>query len=338
MITVEELNKQIRGNQLQKAYFFFGEEDYLLENKIHIIIKKCVPPGLADFNVFKFEGKNTNFERLAEAVEQYPQMSEKKVVWVKNSGIFQNAAGREYKMAAELLHELPPYTCLIFEETAFDKKKIKNLKPMEEAGAVVEFSYLPVNRVEIWLEEKFKKAEKTILARDLTYMVRLCGQSLRKISIEYDKVIGYVGDRYKVTREDIDAVVDKSVEYRVYDMLDSIMNERPDKAQTQMKFLRDNNESPTGILSIMTGKMAELLLCKLLHEDGLPPKEILEYFDFKRPLFVVNKTIDESRRFGEKYLKRMIRLGLSYDVAVKTGKMDGWTAAELYLAELTLVK
>lgn len=336
MITIEELNKQIQSQQLKKVYFFFGEEDYLLENKVHQMIKKSVTPGLLDFNVFRFEGKNIDLERLSEAVEQYPQMSEKKVVWVKNSGIFQNAAGREYKYIEKMIANLPDYTCLIFEETAFDKKKIKNLRPVEENGAVAEFSYLPVNRVEIWLEERFKKAEKAILARDLSYMVRLCGQSLRKITIEYEKLINYVGSRYKITREDIDAVVDQSVEYRVYDMLDSILNERPDKAQAQLKYLKDTNEAPTAVLSIMMGKLSELLLCKLLHEEGMAPKDILPYFDFKRPMFVVNKTIEESKRFGEKYLKRMIRLGLSLDIKIKSGGMDGWTAAELYLAELTL--
>lgn len=49
----------------------------------------------------------------------------------------------------------------------------------------------------------------------------------------------------------------------------------------------------------------------------------------------MNKTVEESKRYGEPYLKRMIKKGLAYDLDIKNGRLEGWTAAELYLAELT---
>lgn len=334
-MTVEELNKQIRTGMVRPVYFFYGEEQYLLENKLTALKKKLISPGMEDFNFFSFDGKKTELSAVLEAVEQFPQMSEKKIVLVKNSGFFNQTTGKEYKQMKEAVKDLPPYTCLIFTEERFDKKKEKNLKFLEEYGGVVEFAYLPVNRVEVWLEDKFRKAEKQILSRDVSYMIRLCGQSLAKVQMESDKLLFYVGERIKITREDIDAVVDRTVEYRVYDMLANIIDGRSGKAREQLKYLKDTREQPTVVLGIMIGKLSELLLCKQLKETGMSMQEIGEYFDFKRPQFVVKKTIEESRRYGEAYLKRMIKKGLTYDVDIKNGRMDGWTAAELYLAELT---
>ena len=333
-MTVEELNKQIKSGSFKPVYFFFGDEQYLLAHKIDAIKKKLISPGMEDFNLFRFEGKKIDINGVFEAVEQFPQMSEGKVVIVKNSGFFNNASSKEYKRIKEEAADLPEYTCLIFVEESFDKKKEKNLKIIEDVGGVVSFDYLPVNKVEIWLEDKFSKEEKMIAPKEVSYMIRLCGQSLGKIQTEFEKLLNYVGDRNKVTREDIDAVVDKTVEYRVYDMLDNIMAGRSSLANEQMKYLKDNNEQPTDILGIMMGKLSELLMCKLLSENGVSPQEMLDYFDFKRPMFVVNKTIQESKRYGEPYLKRMIKKGLEYDVDIKSGLIDGWTAAELYLAEL----
>ena len=71
-----------------------------------------------------------------------------------------------------------------------------------------------------------------------------------------------------------------------------------------------------------------------LRECGLTSGEIGEYFDFRRPMFAVNKTVEESKRYREDYLQRMIKKGLCYDADIKNGRIDGWTAAELYLAEL----
>ena len=333
-MTLEELNKQIKSGIVKPVYCFYGEEHYLLNHKVEQIEKKLITPGFEDFNRFHFDGKKTDIEQVLEAVEQFPQMSEQKVVVVKNSGFFNQMTCKEYKRIQEAVGNLPPYTCLIFVEENFDKKKEKNLKFLETVGGVVEFAYLPVNKVELWIEEQFTKEEKMIAPKEVSYMVRLCGQSLGNIRNQMQKLLNFLGERNKVTREDIDAVVDKSAEYRIYDMLDHVLSGRTQKVQEQLKYLKDTKEQPTMVLGLLMGKLSELLLCKLLKEDGLSPQEMTEYFDFRRPLFAVNKTIQESKRYGEAYLKRMIEKGVRYDTAIKSGKMDGWTATESYLAEL----
>lgn len=334
-MTVEELNKQIKSGKLKPVYFFYGQEQFLLSSKVNAIKNKLVSPGMEDFNLFSFEGKKTDLSSVLEAVEQYPQMSEGKVVVVKNSGFLNNATTGEFKRIKEAVDDLPDYGCLIFVEENFDKKKEKNLKFIEDKGGVVAFDYLPVNRVELWLEEKFSREEKLIAPREVSYMIKLCGLSMGKIHSEFEKLINYLGDRNKVTKEDIDAVVDKTVEYRVYDMLDNIMTGRGGLAREQLKYLKDSREMPNVILGIMVGKLSELLMCKLLQESGVTPQDMVDYFDFKKPLFAVNKTIQEGKRYGEPYLKRMIKMGLDLDVDIKSGNIEGWTATEVFLAELT---
>ncbi len=331
---LEELNKQLKSNTLKPIYFFYGEEQYLLRHKLSAMEKKLITPGTEDFNRFIFDGKKLDIEEILNAAEQFPQMSEKKIVIVKNSGFFNQANSKEIKRLTGAITDFPDYTCLVFVEENFDKKKEKNLKFIEEIGGIVEFSFMPINKVEIWLEEKFRKEEKQIAPKEVSYMVRLCGLSLGKLHLELQKLLNYLGERNKVTREDIDAVIDQTVEYRVYDMLDNIIAGRNGKAQEQLKYLRDTREQPTVVLGIMISKLSELLMCKLLKECGMQPQAICEYFDFRRPMFVVNKTIDESKRYSEAYLKRMIKRGLEYDLNIKTGQTDGWTATELYLAEL----
>ncbi|MEG1441821.1 MAG: hypothetical protein RSC29_04095, partial [Oscillospiraceae bacterium] len=135
-MTVEELNKQLKSKILKQVYFFYGEEFFLMENKINSIKKKVVEKGFEDFNFFRFEGKKVGVEEIAEAIEQFPQMSEKKMIFVKNTGLFQNATTKDFKRIKEIVGNLPPYVCVIFEEDNFDKKKIKNLKFIEEVGGV----------------------------------------------------------------------------------------------------------------------------------------------------------------------------------------------------------
>lgn len=331
----DELNKIIRSGKLSGAYFFYGEEQFLLSKKVTAIAEKLIPAGTEAFNLFKFEGKKVTAAEILAAMDQFPQMSDMKLILVKDTGLFNNAVLTDFKLIKSAIEHISADTCLIFIEQDFDKKKLKNLGFIEESGGIINFEYMPINKLNVWIGEWFKREGKAILDRDIAYLLRLCGQSLAKISKECEKLSCYVGDGTKITREDIDAVVDKTVEYRTYDMLDNMIDGNSAKAHKQLKYLRDTREEPLYILGLMMSRLSELLMCKLLKEDGLSSAEISEYFDFKRPTFVVNKTIEDGRRFGERYLKKMIDKGLFYDSECKQGRLAPWVAVEMYLAELT---
>lgn len=336
-MTVEDLNKCIKSGRLSGIYFFYGEEQYLLSKKLEKIAERIITEGTEVFNIFEFEGKKAEVAEILATVDQFPQMSEMKLILVKNSGILNNATLTDFKRIRDAADHIPSDTCLIFTEREFDKKKLKNISFIEENGGIVNFEYISLNKLGIWIEDVFKKANKMISEKDARYMLTICGQSLGKLSIECEKLINYVGERTKITSADIDLVVDKTVEYRTYDMLDNMSAGRSEKAREQLKFLQNKKpkEDPHRILGLMMSRMSELLMCKLLREDGLSAEQISNYFDFKKPTFAVNKTITESQRFGEKYLKRMIDKGLYYDMECKMGRMNAWSAVEMYLAELT---
>lgn len=334
-MTVDELNRAIKSCKVPKVLFFLGEEEYLLENKIKAIKHKLVPRDLYEFNYSVTDGKVLADEVIA-AAEMLPQCSDRRVVVVKNSGLFTNLKTNEFKRIKEYISDLPDYVCLIFWEAGFDPKKIKSLKFIEDAGGVVNFEFMPVNKLEIWVERMLDKAEKRIIARDLSYFVRMSGRSMGKLEKECQKLILYMGEnRHKVTREDIDAVVDKSLEVQVYDIFNrNIISGRGDKAKEQLNTLKITNTSPTMVISVIIDQVYELLLCKLLKQDGMTAVDMLDYFDRRPPVFAVNKTIENSGGYGEGYLKRMVDRGLKYSMDIKTGKMDGWTAVELYVSEL----
>ena len=334
-MTIEDLKKQIKSGKFLKSYFFFGEETFLMDSRLKQIENKLIAPDFKAFNLFKLEGVDVSFDDVTECVMQFPQMSEKKLIEVRNAGWFNNASYSIFKQVRELVSDIPDYLCLIFIEEKFDAKKIKNLKFFEESGGgVLEFKQLSGAQIEIWLTDRAEKIGKMVLSKDMNYLARLCGFSLGKASSEFSKLVNYVGDRNKITREDINAIVQKSVDYRVYDILENIIECRRGAAWEQLEYLKQSRETPVRILGIMSGKISEMLMCKTLNEEGLSPEEMMGYFDFHRPAFAVKKTISESKRFGENFLIRMQQKGLEYDYKIKSGALDGWAAVEMYLAEL----
>ena len=168
-------------------------------------------------------------------------------------------------------------------------------------------------------------------------MVRLCGTSMSAAYNEYNKLINYLGDRVKITKEDIDAVVAKTVEARVFDMLDNIAENRGTKVMEELYALKICGENPSAVLTLLNSRFAELLMVKQLSAEGLSSAKLAEYFEPKRPPFVVSKLIGQCKKFGEPYLIRMTEKGLRYAYEVRCGLLDKWAAVEMYVAELVKI-
>ncbi len=331
---IKDLDRQIKGKALGNLYFFYGEEQFLMENKVKAMKKALLDGDLAELNFAVIDEKKQALSRLEEELMSVPVMADKKMVVVKNSGLFGNAKLNDYKTLCELLGDVPEYLCLVFCEKEFDKKKEKNLAPIQQNGAIVKFDLLSPVQLERWLDKMFEDKGKSILPRDIGTMVKLCGQGMATLYNEANKLIAFVGEREKITAEDVEAVVSKSADARLFDVIDNIAQGRSQGVFDELAALNASGESPSAILSLLSGRMGELLMVKQLGYDNLSSDKISAYFEPKRPIFVVSKLAEQAKRFSEEYLAKMTLLGPEYTAAVRSGKLDKWVAVEMYAAEL----
>ena len=332
---LEKLNEQIRSGLLAPVYFIYGEETHIIDSKIKQIKAKIIAPEFESFNFMKFEGKGVNAAAIEEAVDKYPQMSERTMILVSDCGIFSNATASEFKRLKKIVAELPQYVCLVFREDGFDPKKEKNLAFIEEKGGVIRCEKLDRRQLQAWLNNRFSESGIQILAKDARYMVDICGTSLANLSNEADKLELYIGkSKHNISRSDIDACVQKDTELRVYDILDLIKRKDLTNAQLELKQLKERNESAMRILLIMTGNIADLLLCRQLSAERLSAEQLKQYFEYPKPPFVVKKLIEESRRYSEVGLLKLFKTAVEYNIGIVSGRIDDWTAVELLTAAM----
>lgn len=331
---IRELDRQIQSKALGSLYFFYGEEQFLMENKIRAMKKALLSPDFEDLNYVCLEEKKLAFSRLVDELMSVPVMDERKMIVVKNSGFFNNAKLNDYKSLCEQLSDIPEYLCVVFCEREFDKKKEKNLDVVRQNGEIIKFETLSPVQLERWLDKLFSDNNKSILPRDIATIIRLCGQSMASLFGEANKLINYVGEREKITADDVAAVVSKSTEARLFDVIDSLASGRSQGVFDELAALRASGENPSTILSLLSSRMGELLMVKQLGYDKLSNEKIAAYFEPKRPSFVVGKLVDQAKRFSEEYLARMTLLGPEYTAAVRSGELDKWAAVEMYAARL----
>lgn len=334
LMEIRELDRQISSKSIAGLYFFYGSEQFLAEHKIKVIKAQLVGGDLEDLNFVRLEGKKVSAADIEREVMTVPAMAEKRLVVVQNSGIFDNAKSKDFKAVCEILADLPDYLCLIFTERDFDKKKEKNLDVFKKYGNVIKFDPLSPVQLERWLEKLFEDSGKTILSRDLQTMISRSGQSMQSLFNEYQKLVSFLGERTKVTAEDICAVVSKSTETRIFELVENISLGKDKGVFDELEAMRASGENPATVMSLITSSLCDLLLVKQLLLDKLGTGQIAQYFEPRKPDFVIRKLVDQSKRFDEKYLIVMTLKGLEYTAQVRSGALDKWIAAEMYAALL----
>ncbi len=331
---IKDLDRQIKDQSLGNLYFFYGEEQFLMENKIKSIQKAILSPDFADLNFVCLEEKRLPVSLISNELMSVPVMSDKKMIVIKNSGLFNNAKSSDYKALMELISDIPDYLLVIFTEKEFDKKKEKNLDTFKKYGNVIKFDFLSPIQLERWIDKVFSDNGKSILPRDVSTIVKLCGQSMAVLSNEVAKLLNFAKDRTKITEKDVLSVISPSIDARLFDVIDSLSLGKNQGVLKELHALRASGENPSTILSLLSSRMGELLMVKQLASDGLSTDKIASFFDPKKPDFVVKRLIEQSKNFSEEYLSKMTLLGPEYTALVRTGKLDKWVAVEMYAASL----
>ncbi len=270
-----DLRKQIKDNALKSVYVFWGEEDYLRELYIKRITDSVGDSGYPEFNRIVFE-EGTPIEEVGAALDMFPFMAERRTIVIKNSG-WLSAKRRE--ASADIkdfwvreLERLSDDTILIFDEIEVDKRSAV-YKAAVKKGFAAEFKYMSDTDMTDFVVRELMKRKRKINRTDAAYMVDVCQKGMSSLMREIEKLCAYC--RENVLRGDIDRVAAKSMEVRVFDITDGIMNKNINQALKALESMKTSNENPFGILYLLYGGFEKMLLAKLLKERRTPYPEII---------------------------------------------------------------
>ena len=251
-----ELKKQIRDNKLGNLYLFFGDEIYIKDSYIKKLKDIITDGGFPDFNHIIIDDKNISFADIDDALESFPMMTEQKLVIIKNSDIFYKAKEDTKEFWTNRLKNIPEYVTLIFDENELDKRS-SLYKTLTKSGLDVEFEYLSEADMVSWIEREVRNSKKTISRNNAQYMASICDSGLSYVKHELEKLINFCDT--EITLSDIDRIVAKSLDVRVFELTDSIMTGNANQAISLMNDFKTVKESAFKILYLLSGTFDKML-------------------------------------------------------------------------------
>lgn len=290
-------------DNIANVYLFFGEENYK-KRLYRDNLKKIITNG-NNMNYSYFEGKSIDFGKVYDSVVTLPFFADKRLVVVENSGKFKQSKGDEGSddnlnssdFLERMLDDLPETTCLaFFEESAAKNKKI--FKYISKHGIVVECDSDDEEAVIKWLAKGFNQAGKSVKRGTLALIVDRVGPDYDRLRMEYEKILGYVGDRPDVCDEDVMAVTMADVESKIFDMFTAMSKKNTKLALDKYYDLVANNEAPLYILAMLRIQFRMFLQIAELRNKGYSTQEVARML--RKQEFVI--------RNGENYLRSGLKM------------------------------
>lgn len=333
--TFQDLKAAIRNKQVDRLYFFHGEETFLLHYYLEQLRKLLLDELTESFNFHKLTSETFDLQAFADSVENLPMMAENTLVWVDEIDIFKLPEGDREKLT-ELFSDIPDYCTVVFTYITTPWKPDKRLKKLWDAvdknGSVVEFAKQEPRDLIPWITRHFAAHKKRIAPDLCAYLIEITGGTMTALSGEISKIAAYSGAE-NITRSDIDAVTEPVLDAVVFQMTDLMGQGEYGPALLKLKTLLKMQQEPIGILGAIGGHFRRMSTARMLIDNGKGPAELMSLTGLKD--YPARKTMSAAGRFSSRFCARAAELILETDYQMKTSFDEPDRLLELLVLQLS---
>lgn len=290
---------------MSSIYLLYGEEKYDLNQKVEKIKKEFTS---LEIGVNLFYITSENIDELASVLQGVTFFGSEKLIIIKNTNL---------KFNAELLKDIDEDVKVIVIEDSVDKR-LSEYKTLSKIAECIEFKHLDERQLVQYIIDTLKKYKVAISYNDAQYLQSVCGEDKANTINELQKLVIYVGNDATVTKDIIDRVCSKTLNAKIFDVLDNIISKKKKVAIRQLDELLKQKESIIKIYIMLYKQFKQLYMIKLLKKQG--EKNIAGELGM-RP-FVVNKLLASCDKYTEDELKNIIFAFDDYDKNTKNGDID----------------
>lgn len=340
-MSLDKLKAGIKGGTPSRVYLFWGKEEFLIAHYLKEIEKIVVDKAFKNFNYQELKEKYTPHD-VIQICEVPPAFSNKKLVVVKNSGWFEDTEkGKKGKRSTEgdkealteYIKNLPDYICLIFIE-AGAKAETDFYKAVKDNGLCVEFPINGVPELTKWAAKKIEANGLKVGKESAEYLVTACGPSMNDLSNEIEKLINYVEKGNTVEKDHIDLLCVKSLQNKVFEMIDCITDGKSEKAYELLNDLIILKEPLQKVTALVAKHFKTLYFTKEMIRAGNNTSMIAN--KLKINAYFIGKYIKQANKYKQEKLREAMDDCLEMDKKVKLSKIDHRIALENIIAKYSV--
>ena len=339
-ITEKDLKAYIRASEFSNLYFLYGEEKYLVKHYSNLLENKIVDPDFKDFNLHIYEAKSLDFDEVAEAAEAMPMMSDYVCVVIKDLQA-DSLNSDDFTKLERLVSDIPESTVIIITlpTVSVNMKSSKGkaaLSLFEKFGSVVEFGRFSLQQLCKLIEKGAKDRDCSISFSDSSYLVSLIGDDMSVILNELEKICAFRKNG-TITRQDIDAVIVKSVQARAFDLAKALVANNCDTAMFILDTLFSMKEEAINILAAIITPYVDMYRAKVYISGGQRAEDAAKDFNYRNKEFRLTNAARSVSKYSMSQLRQFLTVLYDADLMLKSTQVDGRLILEQTITKLLLV-
>ena len=321
-------------------YVFHGEDEFSRSEAIAQMREK-MDPVVGDLNTAVFDGRQVEVAELQAACDALPFMADRRLVVVhdlvssptggKGPRRQQGSAGDDKLRSLEAyLPQMPETARLVLDESRSLPEGHRLLRLAGEQGGHVRHFALPAGpRLDQWIKRRARSKGVGISPQAVALLATYLGPNLRLLAQELEKLATYLGGEGTIGREDVERLVSSLQEANVFHLVDALGSRRGRRALVLLRRLLDEKRAPLYILTMIARQFRLLLQARELDAQGVPAARMARQMEV-RP-FVARKCLQQATNFCPADLRTILGELLDIDVGIKTGRLEGPLALELFV-------
>jgi len=246
-------------------YLLYGDEYYLIKEKIDNIIKES-----AIDNIISIDFSSSNIRNILNEVNYIDLFNTRKLIIINNFSLKKINNNEEKELIRYF--ENKNDNVLIFnsiDQTIDNRKNI--IKKFIEYGNLYEARKLDRKSLQEYLKELFKKEKYKISDENIKKIINNCNFNNMSannnfIFNEVNKLMLYKMEEKEITSEDINNIVSKNTEMELFNLVNAVTSRNTDMVFKELKIIKELDISPYIIVANISKQFRLMLQIKLLSE------------------------------------------------------------------------
>lgn len=336
-MTESEFKKHIASKEFTRLYVLWGTEKKYVKTYTDKLVTKVMGKNISDFNYHEFKD-NYDIQEICLSMLSVPFMSEYNFVKISDINL-NELLKNEKEQLFNAIKDIPDTTVVVFSMPTLeiDAKKPGDfktiLKEAEKNGIVVEFKKMGDMALEKHLSTLATRNNVSLSRINADKIINMCGNDLTTLINEIDKLCAYVGEGNEITDKDIDLLVTKNLEAKVFSLADAVTRGKSTEAMTILDTLFYQREEPIAILTVLSNAYIDYYRGRVADECGVQTSVIAQEFNYKNRAFALNK----KTMISTQGLRDSIDLLIEVETKMKSVSVNQKITLEKLISKLLLI-
>lgn len=325
---LEKMLQEIKDGKPKQAYLLYGEEEYLKRQYKDKFLQALTDPE-DTMNFHRFEGNKIDVQEVVSLADTLPFFADYRTILIIDSGWFKSPCE---EMAEYLKH--PSETVhFLFVEKEIDKRG-RMYKTINKDGVDIDFKEMDKPSVHRWMAGLAAGEGMKISAGAMELLTQRVGLDMGTIRNEMEKLLSYAQDRKQIVEADVEVLVARSLEDRVFEMVEAIVGRQQKKALQLYYDLLALQKRPNDVLYLLTRQFNNMMQAKALKNKGYDKSGIARKMNLPaNQTFLADKYPRQAAGYSVEDLKKIVTDCVETEASIKSGRIADKLGVELLIVK-----